>query len=177
MKIGKVYSTEYKGLIVSAEADGTIPNPWSGKILPCWKMTISRADNPEITTSIRINPNAAYSYPARRALLMQFMLLCCFASDARAEEARFKRRTKHYCMGNYRDEIYKYCKYVRDSLLEVVDNGNELARLRFDLHDDANNTPWEDEPEDEDEPTPPDADTDAHATPDADTDAHAPAHD
>ena len=65
-------------------------------------------------------------------------------------------------MGNYRDEIYKYCKYVRDSLLEVVDNGNELARLRFDLHDDANNTPWEDEPED-DEPAPPDADTDAHA--------------
>ena len=88
MKIGKVYSTEYKGLIVSAEADGTMPSPFNGKVRPCWKMTIARADNPEIRRSIRINPNGCYSYPARRALLMQFMLLCCYAGDALKGEER-----------------------------------------------------------------------------------------
>ena len=145
MKIGKVYSTEYKGLIVSAEADGTMASPFNGKVRPCWKMTITRIDDPEITTSIRINPNSAYSYPARRALLMQLMLLCCYAEDARGGEAHYKRIKLYYTMGKC-DKGYEYCKAVRESLLKVVGRVNELAKLCFALREDANNTPWEDEP-------------------------------
>ena len=148
MKIGKVYSTEYRNLIVSAEADGTMPSPFNGIVRPCWKMTLTRIDNPALTTSIRVNPNGCYSYPARRALLMTLMILCCRAFDALRDEARYKRKKLYYTMGQS-DKGYEYCAAVRDSLREVMGDMNEVAKLKMALHEDAPNTPWEDEPEDE----------------------------
>ncbi len=124
---------QFQHLLITAEPDTPALNPRAGKISDCWSVTLRRDTDPDTAVCIPYWPGSTGPLNTRRGVLMALLRLCSYAQDAALSPDEFRAEAAWYCLGQYRDSSYDYCKAVRSALSPALAGPGGLPGLIADL--------------------------------------------
>lgn len=124
---------QFRHLLITAEPDTPTLNPRTGKISDRWDVTLRRGDDPGTTVRVPYWPGSTGPLNTRRGVLMALLRLCSYAQDAALSPDEFRAEAAWYCLGQYRDGSYDYCKAVRSALNPALIGPGGLSGLIADL--------------------------------------------